>query len=583
MKPLAFRRSTLVLSIALGSLFFTPARASAGTAELKALATQLNGGTLPSTDLNALKLFIKSKNSTEVANAVVALIQAKPTAAAAYAGEALKRSDDSDFGTVLGQALNANAGSLPSIFNAFPADPVKTAATKAKFIGTSAKNAATSTDAFAEWIDEFARELTTTNQEAYDAAKSATASKTAVGLIVGSRTLDPALNTDALRLDLARKAVLPKNTTTGGQGLTASAQEIARYVGDAVTDPAAFAHDLTNTSVTIGTKTTQPLLVQLPAIATGTATSNPSVASNIVDALFDGVNPPANLVVSTASATPLFLAAVKNAAKLATSVSLVADAEQVQAVGVALGARIGVTTTDTGKVKIVGIKQTSVSAIAKSLVLGLTTRPGRNLVTNNGDNRTNRIDEIGEVGAYLVNAIKNLPVFQGKDTAGNPLTGTKLTAAGKQATALVTGLLKSIISSAAKLHRDVAGFELGTQKGTLVKTPSFQATVADDVSGSVALTLFSLQGSIDATIFNAIKAALTTDAKIGTKIAGSSKATFRVDLNDPMAHTIGDIVKNALALGINNSGNASLIFEDGTIAANAVDVVNSAETDVRNR
>lgn len=581
MKTVALRRSTLILAAALGSILLTPHEASAGTTELKALATQLNGGTLPSTDLNALAAFIKSKTSTEVANAVVALIQLKPTAAAAYAGEALKRADDSDFGTVLGQTLNANAATLPSIFNAVPGDAVKTAAAKAKFIGTSAKNAATSTGAFAEWIDEFARELTATNQEAYDAAKSATASKTAVGLIVASRTLDPALNTDALRLDLAQKALLPKNVTTGGQGLTASAQEIARYVGDAVApiNVPQFTRDLTATSVTIGTKTTQPLLAKLPLIVTGTATSNPSVASNIVDAMFDGVNPPANLTIPTASATSLFLATVKNATKLATGVGFIADAEQVQAVGVALGSRIGLMTTDTGKTKIVGIKQTSVSTIAKSLVLGLTTRPGRNLATNNGDNRANRIDEIGEVGAYLLNAIKNLPVFQGKDTAGNPLTGTKLTAAGKQATALVTGLLKTIITSSAKLHRDVAGTEIGTQKATLVKTPTFQAQVADDVAGSVGLTLFSLQGAIDPNIFMAIKLALTTDPKIGTKIAGSSKTPYNID---GTPRTIGDLVKNALAIGINNTGNVSQIFEDGT-TGDFIDVINSAETDIRSR
>jgi hypothetical protein len=554
----------LFLGLLSGALLFSAHTSQAGTAELKTLCTILNGGTpYPSNDVKVLDMFLKSKSATEVANAVVTAIQAKPTsssAAAAYSGEALKRADEGNFGTVLGQTLNANQGNLAIIFNPFPGNTTKNAQAKAKYIGTSAKLAATGASPFADWIDEFAFQMTASNQEAYDAAKSATASKTAVGLIVASRSnYDPNIDTDAERLALAQGALLPKNAILGsvvGQGLTASSLEISRYVGDSTTAPEVFAHDLANSSSTSGTKTTQPLLAQEVSIVTGTVTSNPTVAGKIMDAMFDGdpVDPP-NLIIASTVATPLFKSTVKNATKLASKLAPVADIEQVEAVGVSLASRIGLSTTDTGKTKLVGINQSKLAAIVKGLVVGIATRATK--ATNfNGDNQRNRIDEIGEVAAYVLNAIKNLPVFH-TDSKSNR----------SKAVSLVKTLLKTVITNSAKVYSDSAA-QLNPKKA-VVKDINFQGKVADDAAGSVGLTLFSLSSSFDPLIFAAIKDGLI---KAGNAIAGK---------------TLGPAIIAAINAGITNGNNgpfaASAIYEDGTIPGNTIDKVNNAETDIRTK
>jgi hypothetical protein len=606
MKSVASPKFALILSLALAGLFATPQQASAGPTELKALAKQLNGGVqpLPATDLNVQIAFIQSKTGAQVAAAVIAIVKTKTTPAAAtaaakaYAGEALKRSDDPGFGTTLGQAFNAEAANplFAGIYNASP-DPVKKAAAKASFIGTAAKNAATSTGAFAEWIEGFARELTATNQEAYDAAKIAIASKTAAGRIIASREGSTDVDTDAERITLVQKALLAKSATASisGNGLSAAAQEIAMFVGESATNPATFAHDVIATSVTTGTKTTQPLLAKLQLIATGTVASNPDAAAAIVDSLFNNQGTGGLTGVTT---DPFFAATVKVAAKLATSVALVADAEQVEAVGAVLGAHIGqvITNPTTNKKKVAGIAQTQVNAIAKGLVLGLTNRTilptygattvatrlseaqilTRGLLTQQQINdlklvnsRTNRLDEIGEVGAYLLGSIKGLAVFQGKDINGVALTGAKLTAAGKQAAALVSGLLKTIITSSAKVSNTIAGVDQGTQKATLalVKAPIFQATAAEDAAGSIALTLRELEASMDPTVYGLVKAALTATG-VGKKIAGSAKAFFKIDSNTD--RTIATLVEDALKAVLNDAATGTTLrdkyakYEDGT-------------------
>ena len=632
MKSVASPKFALILSLALAGLFATPQQATAGTTELKALAKQLNGGIQPepSRDLNTAINFIQSKTGAEVAAAVIAIVKTKTTPAAAtaaakaYAGEALKRSDDPGFGTTLGQAFNAEAANplFAGIFNA-STDPVKKAAAKASFIGTAAKLASTSTGAYAEWIEGFARELVATNQEAYDAARVAIGSKTAAGRIIASREGSTDVDSDTERVDLVQRALLAKSTkaSISGQSLSAAAQEIAMFVGESADDPAKFAHDVIAVSVTTGTKTTQPLLAKLQLIATGTVASNPDKARDIVDALF---NNQGTVGLNGVTADPFFAATVKVAAKLATSVALVADAEQVEAVGEVLGSHIGqlITNPTTGKKKVAGIAQTQVNAIAKGLVLGLTNRTvlptygattvatrlteaqilARGLLTQQQidtlkltNSRTNRLDEIGEVGAYLLNSIQGLAVFKGTDINGVALTGAKLTAAGKQAAALVSGLIKTIITSSAKVSIDVAGLDLGTQKATLalVKAPIFQATAAEDAAGSIALTLRSLESLMDPTVYGLVKAALTATG-VGKKIAGSARATFKIDSN--LDRTIATLVEDALKTVLNDTDTGSTLrakyakYEDGTQnGANGTDNyamgpfggVSEPETDIR--
>lgn len=565
MKTNSLSRTALILSTAIAAVVANPQQASAGIAELKAIATQLNGGTAPigATTETQLRTFINTKTSTQQSTAVITLMKSKSAAAAAYSGEILKSSDKSDFGTVFGQAINADQANLSFIF--------ATSAAKAKFIGTSAANAATGSGAFAEWIDDFAYELASTNADAYAAAKSASKSKTAIGLVVASQTLNGRNNTDALRLDLAQRALLGSKVTLGGtglsgQGLTASAQEIARYVGDSVSAVtiAQFTRDLVATSVTVGTKTQQPFLKVIPLIVTGAATSNSASAATIVNSVFDYNS---NQTIPTIS--PVFASAVKSADKIAAGVSLVSDAEQVQEVATTLGTRVGLTNTTLGKAKVIGIPQTKIASIVKGLVLGLTNRP--TTATNvSGDTRANRLDEIGEVGAYFINAIKNLPDFQGKDMAGNALTGKPLVAAQKKAAGLVTTLIKAIVANSAKVHVSAAqGEVIKPDKKGINKAPLFQAAVADDAAGSVAQTIRSIgTAGFGSGVFDAIKAALL-NPKVGTTIAGKTNAVA---------------VNAALNTAFNDTALANSIYEDGTIAANAIEgTLNHPETDKRNR
>ncbi|MEQ1859854.1 MAG: hypothetical protein ABMA13_07960 [Chthoniobacteraceae bacterium] len=561
MKTATPRKFALILGVAFAALLATPDQAQAGTKEVVAIANQLNPGsplTTKAADVIIARQRILNANTTDLSNAVIGAIgfvannKLNP---GIIAGEALKGAGAGapTIGDQLAMDIRANLGNANGTFPKINLDV-------AKFAGTAALTAATSIGANPAQIPAFIAEFTENppggtfaNAFAIAIAKAAAKSTTAVGAILGGRALNPDFLTDLDLIDLANQAITEK-------ALAKSSQQIAQYVSETAVDAADFALKLAVRA------TNTKFIIQ---IATGTTVSNPGDAALIVDGLFN-----ANQLAS-----PVYLAAVKNSTKMASSVALVASAEQVQPVAVAFSSRIGLVNPATGKV--VGISQKSVAALTKALVLGLTNRPTQNMTTN-GDNRTNRIDEIGEIAAYLLNGIKTLPDFQGTDNAGVPLVGSKLTAAVKRSVALVTSLVKTAISSAAKVHRDVAGGELVIPtRGTTVKAPIFQATVAGDVAGSVALTLNSLgAGAFGPGVFQAIVNALTLDPKIGTKVAGSSKTLFNLD---GTPRTIGDVVKVAFAAGINNTGNASMIYEDGTMAANAIDVVMGAETDVRSR
>lgn len=548
MKTAAPRKFILLAGIAIACLSTSPLQA--GTKEIAAINSQLALITPGAT--------IGTATTADLSTATVNALKSdanKSLNPSTIAGEALKGagSNAAGIGTQLATDVLANIGVLTG---SFP----KIALNLKGFVGGAAVTASTSTGANAAQVPSFAaafianiagsNDTNLRNAAAISTAEQATKSTTAIGAILGGRNFNGDLDTAQERIDLAKTALADKK-------LTKASQQIAQYVGDAVVDDDEAASFALAVVKGVGTTTTpsgnSKYIVQ---IATGTSTSNPSAASKVVDAMFDGVT--GNLAVVPASISPFFTAAVKNAKNLASKVGFVADTEQVQAVGVALGSRVGLTNTDpgTGKVKTVGISQSSVSALAKGLVLGLTTRPTRNSVTTNGDNRANRIDEIGEVGAYLLNSIKSLPVFQVDSTANR-----------KNAPKLVTSLLKTIISASAKVWSDAQFALTGNTKKSVVKDTAFQSSVADDASGGIGLTLFSLQGQINAQIFASIKASLTA-ANAGTKIAGK---------------TLGPTVLAALTAGINNTGNSSQIYEDGTIAANAIDVISSAETDIRAR
>ena len=571
MKSNSLSRSVLILGLAFTSLLAMPEQAQAAKNEILAIANKLPGGA--TTDVETAKTRIGAANTADLSAATIAAIgdaaniKLNP---AIIAGEALKGAGSSaaGIGTKLATDVLANLnntnGTFPKILSnvqSFTGDAAEIAAT-----GTAKNDFA----ANPTYIPDFAAVIITRasvapasyNTEALLIAQFATKSTTAIGAILGGRTLNADLDTAQERIDLAKQGLADKK-------LTKASQQIAQYVGDDVvndTEAASFALAVVkgNNNAASTKDNNTKYIVQ---IATGTSTSNPAAGSGVVNALFDGVT--ANLNVATSAISPFFSATVKNSTKLASSVSVVADAEQVQGIAVSLGTRIGLTNQEPGstKVKVVGIAQSEVSALANALVLGLTNRPtirttdptptATQMVRNS---RANRTDEIGEIGAYLLNAIKGLPVFQ-VDSKANRTNAPKL----------VIGLLKTLITSSAKVWSDAQFALTGNAKKSIVKDAVFQAGVADYASGDIALTLRSLKAKnmINEQIYNAIVAKLQTSSN---SVAGKT-----------LGPTVLAALNAGLTNGMNGSFQASAIYEDGTIAENAFEGITGAETDKRNR
>jgi hypothetical protein len=274
------------------------------------------------------------------------------------------------------------------------------------------------------------------------------------------------------------------------------AQEIARRVGDTVDNAAAFATSLSALQ-----------LKQITKIAPGVAASNPTQGDEIMDSLLSTVSTQAT--------------AAKSASKLAGGLALTAATEEAQKIVAEIGERI-----TSGL-----IKMKSLNGIAKAAVKSLVKKPTATGADPIADSAVNVRDEIGELGAYLVNAILAHPDFSST----------------KKATKIVTNLLKTIVKTAK------------------IKTiASFQSSVAPDVAGSVAQTIFSYnQATPLATgVFDAIKNTLI-NPKTGKKIGGKSLAAA---------------ITGALTEGINNTGGTK--YEDGTLVGQGD--ITEPETDTRN-
>lgn len=462
-KPRSSRSGFLTLAgIAAIGLFLSANAAFAGSAEINALNAALSPQT------------IQTATGQQLANAVVTVINGNPGfKPGVVAGEALKGagSNASDAGSKI---ANATIG-LPTV----TADKIKYAADAVKTAGTKA-------GANVAQIPTFIQPFVDTDAEAVSIAKKIPTVTSGVGAIFGGRALD--LMTDAAKLALGNTALTPSN------GLLAATQSIAQFIGDTVIDSDQFAHDLSVANIKQTTK-----------IAPGVTAADPTNAGEIVKSI---VNEAALLSVVQGKA-----------ATLAKGVAAVADIEQVELVGQAIGAKIG-----SGVIKL-----SRVNAIAKGLVKGISVRPASATGANRLDNE---VDEIGEVGAYFANAIAANSAFSG--------TTTK---AGKKAGKIIVGLLKTIVKSSKS-----------TANSTL------QMLVAPDVAGSVTQTVKSYP--FNATIAAAIQAALTSP-KAGKKIGGTA---FAASVSAAIAE-------------VYNSATEVLKYENGTIAA--FGNVTDPETDFR--
>jgi hypothetical protein len=478
------RSSISILALGLAATgFLSSPDAFAGAKENTAVLTQLS----------ALGETYETATGSDIATAVAAAIAANPNLKpGVIAGEALKRAGAAalDAGTKVGQNLAANAA-LAAKINTIAAD--------------AAVTATTGLDADGSLVPDFAQEIVADNVQATTIAiLAAKKSKTAIGAIIGGRAQE--LADDSLRTELASSSI-------GNTKLAGGAQSIAQYVGNSLT--------LTSISIAdFASSVAENNLKLLTSIAPGAVASDPSKARAILDSLFSG------LTLTTAA---------NNASKLAKSMSLLAETEQVEQLAESFGAQVGANV----------IKSSSLNAMAKALIQGLVKRPTGSLPA---DTLTNKMDEIGEVGAYLLAAAAASPDFD------------ILTKGKAKAASIVTGLLKSIILAA----KDKVN-------------PSLQKSIAADVAGSIALTLNSLNAKatppFSTDIFGQIAQAFTTQG------AATAKKILGAKLNK----AVGADVTTALNDGITNAAGAAGKYEDGTITEDVqVGQVIDPVTDIRN-
>ena len=493
-----------------------PSPASAAdTKELVALNAKLPSG-----------VTLSSANTSQLVAAVKAAILDAANARLSFAGiigEALKYAGSSavDPGTALGQLVQTDSAVLAKIGGTTKLQ---------KFAADASVRAASGTGANPTLVPEFATEFAATNAEAIAIAGLATKSKTAVGAIVAGRTLDADIDTDAERLALAVAALTDRKT--GG-----SSQDIARFVAASVTSSPAFATGILNT---LGTNGKPVFISKITTIAPGVVAGDPLNADSILEALFNN-NGGATLSGTKLTGDAVALATIKNASKLASSISLVADTEQYSFISTSFGSRIA-----SGL-----IKSSQVATLAKGIVTSMVKKP-LPISTTDRNAAFNRADEAGEIAAYLLNSLTGNSTASATD--GLTIFKTDTTANRKAAVAMVTSIMKTVVGAY-----------------NISKSTTFTPTVvAADVAGSVAQTLFSLNaaGAINSGIFQAIKDSFTL--KTATSIN----------------KTVATAVLDALTKGVTNS--AGTRYEDGTIAANQLGPVNpgtgnvvDAETDVR--
>jgi hypothetical protein len=475
MKSTFLRKTILTIAVAGATLALSPSHAFAGATEKAKLEASLGKS-------------IDQATTNELLAAVQNVITANPGLnAGVIAGEALKGANSTtaaDFGTELGQRIDnatISVGDVP------------------KFAGKAAKTANTGKLPNGSKVEAFAAAIFANdgdNTAALAAAKVAIGSKSAAGQIIGGRATG---KTDAAIEDLLASMLADKSLRSG---LQASFQ----FAGDEADNIRQLAIDVA--SETGGLK-------QIKAIAPGAAAGQPVKADDILDGLITNV---------VTRATTLSLAT-----KLAGSMSVVADTEVVTDMAITFG----------GELNGGNIKFSKLTSIAKNLTKGLVLKPAipSQEATHGRDSLVNKLDEIGEVAAYLFNAVASRPEFDSV----------------KKTPALVVKIIKTIIKTA-----------------KIKSVPSFQLEAGDDVAGSVAQTIVSLNlqptSPFAAGVFDAIKAKLL-NPKTAKSIGGKNSA---------LVAAISNAFTRAFGL------TAGTAYEDGTHPEFLGVELTVPETDLRN-
>jgi len=466
------RTSFLAIGVAAAGLFATPtASFAADTKELAALKTALGSSDVAGADPQAL------------ADAVVAASVANPKLNIGnIAGEALKYNVD-DPGDEIAAELQA-AVTDPNALS--------------KAAANAAVRASTKTAANAVNVPDFIASLVNSDEDAYVIARQATKSTTAIGAVVGGRALDYVGGTDAAEVTLAQVAF-------GDKKLKKAVQQISQYTSINVNDSAAFASSLATDS-------------NVQKVATGVAAGNPTDANDIVDTLING---------------SLGATVVKQSAKIAKSVGLVADVEQVSLMAETFGLKV------TSK---------AANSTAKALVQAIS---GRAQLFGSSDGTTdntvgNKAEEVGEIVATFIATIQQNSAIQPTFTDA------------KKAASLVFKIAKTMYK-AAKVKK-IKGIQNPNdlQRALLVKDGNFFASLA------YTLDQMEAAGRITSDVLAAISDKLLKSVKSigGKEFEAQITAALNAGFNG-----------SGVVPGDPNSG-----FEDGVNIGPVVD----PETDTRN-
>jgi hypothetical protein len=408
--------------LATAMLFGTSPRASAGTVEVAAINARLaEQGVL-----------ISTASAQQLADAVVLVITGigfQQNRVGIVIGEALKGAGNNapDAGEVLANSV------LPLIIT-----------NKEAVAALAVRTAGTGGNANVSQVGGFASVIATSTTEAINIAAQARQSRTGQGAFLGG--FASTLPDDATRIAFT-------NSALANARISPAAREVGTFVGETADDPAIFA---------VGVGAANAKLS--PRLIPGIVAAAPTDAGEIM-----------NAVLQSAAIPQL----KKQIAAVARNVGAVADIEEIQKVGNAIGLQIRAGTIKLGQAA--GITRTLAQAIArKPETTGLLSDPNR---------RANKRDEIGELAAYVLGGI----------------FGSTQVNARNAANAVVKVLRAAVDGSKA------AGASLSLSE------------VAADVAGSVAFTV--AQSTLPSDIKAAIQTRLLTQST-ANQIAGKANGNL---------------------------------------------------------
>jgi hypothetical protein len=433
-------------------LLVTASVAHAGAPEISALLTALRATTGNPT------ITLSQATSAQLSSAVIAAIQLNVKLnPGTIAGEALKAAGS--------PAPDAGAQIASAILAQYPTSvPFGTKPLTLQLFATQAiKTTATGTGLTVAQVPGFSAAFYATDAEAIALAGLVKASKVAASAVLQGRASEEA--SDSAKLALAQAALLDKN-------LAALPQEVVTGVAAAI-DPASVS-SFTNALVTTPSNLKNVLKI-IPGIVAGQPTSAGLILSTSFTALPGAASP-----------------VVKGAAALAKSIGAVADIEQIQRVGAAIATQVG-----NGSIKYSGL-----AAIATTLAKAIVSKP---LAVVGANRNANKVDELGELAAYMLSAVVTTPDF--------------LKAPDKN----VVALIKAIVA------------------GSKSATGPSVVDIASYVTGSIARTVAALAaaGTISAAASNSIVALLNNPAT-AKSIGGAALASIVTDaINQGLAGSNG--------------------------------------------